>query len=333
VVGNAFPVADSVAARTTVSSSPAGPIAYRSPPPDNRQRQLLWVSRSGAEIQKEGYLDGAAMGPSLSPDGRYAGVFRFVDGNMDLWSYDRIRRIWDRMTVHPSDDIYTLWSRDGTSIAFASNREGRLDLYWKRRTTPAGQDEELLLSTPETKWPMDLSHDGRFLLFTTLNTETGPDIWALSLQGERKEFAVVRTEHADQLPQLSPDGKWLAYQSNRTGRFEVYLRPFPGPGTDVPVTADGGTQPRWNPTGGELFYIAPDDYLTAVPLVFTEQGQRVEPGSPVPLFFTTVGSTAPNTNRHQYAVTPDGQSFLLNAVVGATNASPIAVMLNWKPEP
>jgi Tol biopolymer transport system component len=273
------------------------------------------------------------MGPSLSPDGRYAGVFRMVDSNMDLWSYDRIRRVWDRMTVNPGDDIYSLWSHDGTRIVFASGREGRLDLYWKPRHAPPGQGEELLLSTPETKWPADLSHDGHVLLYTSLNGETGSDIWALPLQGERRPYAVVRTDHAEQLPQLSPDGRWLAYQSNRTGRFEVYLRPFPGPGADTPVTAGGGMQPRWNPKGGELLYIAPDDYLTAVPLTFTEDGQRVEPGRPVPLFATTVGSTAPNTNRHQYAVAPDGQSFLLNAVVGLTSASPVSVILNWKPAP
>jgi eukaryotic-like serine/threonine-protein kinase len=331
--GSPFVVAEAVPARTTLSSSPAGPIVYRSPPPDSGERQLTWLDRSGGEIQKEVYADGSAMGPSLSPDGRYVGVFRFVNGNMDLWSYDRVRTLWERVTEHPSDDIYTLWSRDGTRIAFASNRGGRLDLYWKLRTSPAGQDEELLLSTPEAKWPMDLSRDGRYLLYTSLNPETGPDIYAWPLEEERKASAIVRTEHAEQLPQLSPDGRWLAYQSNRTGRFEVYLRPFPGPGTDVRVTAEGGTQPRWNPTGAELFYIAPNDDLTAVPLVFTEKGQRVEPGGHVRLFATTVGSTAPNTNRHQYAVSPDGQSFVLNAVVGATSASPVTVLLNWRPMP
>ena len=143
---------------------------------------------------------------------------------------------------------------------------------------------------------------------------------------------VVQTEFNEQHPQLSPDGKWMAYQSNRTGRFEVYIRPFPGPGSDAPVSTEGGAQARWNPDGKELFYIASDDRLMSVPMRFSANGDAVEAGTPQALFATNVGSTAPNTNRQQYAVSPDGQSFILNSQPDAAQTSPITVILNWKPE-
>jgi hypothetical protein len=130
---------------------------------------------------------------------------------------------------------------------------------------------------------------------------------------------------------FSPDGKWIAYQSNKTGRFEIYFRRFPGPGSDSPVSSEGGAQVRWNPNGRELFYIAADDRLMAVPIRFSSNGETVEPAAPFALFATNVGSSAINANRHQYAVSPDGQSFVTNSVLEEASTSPITVILNWKP--
>jgi len=151
------------------------------------------------------------------------------------------------------------------------------------------------------------------------------------MEGDRKPFEVVHTEFDELLPQFSPDGAWIAYQSNKTGRFEIYVQPFPGPGGDTRVSIDGGTQVRWNPNGKELFYVAADDRLMAVPIGFGSNGKTVEPGTPLALFATTVGSMAINTNRQQYMVSPGGQSFVMNSVVGEASASPITVILNWKP--
>ena len=103
---------------------------------------------------------------------------------------------------------------------------------------------------------MDWSADGRFLLYDSLDPKRGFDMWALPLEGERKPFEVVQTDFNEGLGQFSPDGRWIAYQSDKTGRFEIYVRPFPGPGDDVRVSIDGGAQVRWNPNGKELFYIA-----------------------------------------------------------------------------
>jgi hypothetical protein len=125
--------------------------------------------------------------------------------------------------------------------------------------------------------------------------------------------------------------KWIAYQSDKSGREEVYTRAFTGSGPDVLVSTNGGTQVRWHPAGSELFYIAADDRLMSVPLRIRPDGRGIDPGTPVPLFLTTIGSTATLRYRQQYAVGRDGQSFIMNSVVGQPTASPITLILNWKP--
>jgi Tol biopolymer transport system component len=347
--GSPFPIADRVTGGTSVSASAAGPVIYRTGPAELGQRQLVWVDRSGRETDKVVYQDTAVLGPSLSPDGRRIAVYRFANHNMDLWTYDTRRRAWEKVTFDPGDDIWPLWSRDGTSIIFGAVRnhlgaEGNVNLY---RTVLEGaqQGEALLLSTPQAAFPIDLSPDGRILLYDTLIPKQGFDIWALPLEGGRpstgsgrpepaqgrKPFAVVQTEFNEGLANFSPDGKWIAYQSNKTGRSEVYLRPFPGPGADLRVSTEGGAQVRWNPKGKELFYIGPDDRLMALPIRFSADGKTAEFGAAVGLFATNVGSTATNVYRQQYVVSPDGQSFVMNSVVGNASASPISVILNWKP--
>ncbi len=335
VTGEPFPIAQGVNGGTYLSASQAGPIAYRTPSPDSNLRQLVWVDRTGKELERVTYPDSAALGPGLSMDGRHVGVFRLVNENMDIWSYDRVRHLWDRITVSPRDDLYPLWSPDGLRIVFAEDEGagGAINLHSKLLSAPTGEGESTLLSTAEPKFPMDWSRDGRFLLYGILTSQTGIDLWVLPMEGDKTPREVIKTEFNEQLAQFSPDGKWIAYQSDKTGRNEIYLRRFPGSGSDTPVTADGGTQVRWNPNGKELFYIAPDDRMMAVPIQSLRNGEELEPGTPVPLFLTNIGSTAVNVFRQQYVVLPDGQSFMLNSTVGDSLSSPITVILNWVPKP
>jgi len=330
--GDPFPIAEHVVGETTLSASAAGPIAYRMGSADSGQRQLVWIDRSGQTIEQVMYDDTAGLGPSLSRDGHRVAVFRMMNGNMDVWSYEIGRRLWDRLTNDSADDIYPLWSPDATRIVFGSNRNGgRMGLYGKLRGTPLGSDE-LLLSSSQPTFPMDWSRDGRFVLYDSLDPKRGFDIWALPLEGDRKPFAAVQTDFSERLAQFSPDGRWIAYQSDKTGRFEIYVQPFPGPGGDSRVSIDGGAQVRWNPNGKELFYVAPDQRLMAVPIHLAADGSTVTVDTPLGLFTTNVGTGAPNTNRQQYMVGRDGESFVMNSVLGQAKTSPITVILNWKPK-
>lgn len=331
LTGDPFPMVEHVTGETALSASAAGPVVYRSTSADSGQRQLAWIDRSGRETEKVVYRDTTSQGPALSHDGRRVAVFRHADGNTDIWSYETGRRAWDRLTFDAGDDIFPLWSPDGRHIVFASRR-GEMDLYRKLLSAPTGRGEERIFSTPEAKFPMDWSRDGRFLLYDSLDPKRGLDIWALPMDGDRKPFEVVQTDFNERLAQFSPDGTWIAYQSDKTGRVEIYVQPFPGPGGDSRVSTDGGAQVRWNPNGKELFYIAADDRLMAVPIRFTAKGTTIEAGTPLGLFATNVGSTAINTNRQQYAVSPDGQSFVMNSILGESSPVPITVILNWKPK-
>jgi WD40-like Beta Propeller Repeat len=174
--------------------------------------------------------------------------------------------------------------------------------------------------------------------------KTRYDIWALpvtprpaSTAPERlegldapKPFVVVQTNSDERDPQFSPDGKWIAYESDESGRFEIYVQPFPGPGSKRPISTTGGAQVRWPRRGNELFYVALDNRLMAVPIRVDAERQVVAAGDPVALFTTHIGAAA-TVRRQQYVVSPDGQRFLMNTIKEEASTSPITVVQNWKP--
>ena len=153
------------------------------------------------------------------------------------------------------------------------------------------------------------------------------------MDGDGKPFPVVQTNFDEQRAQFSPDGNWIAYQSDESGRDEIYVQPFPGPGSKWPISTSGGTQVRWRRDGKELFYVALDGRLMAVPIRIASNAQAPEVGAPVALFAPPLGGAVQQADfRHQYMVSADGQRFLI-ATVGEEATSPITVILNWKPEP
>ena len=325
-------VADHVSGNAVVAVSNTGSVAYRTPPADSGQRQLVWVDRSGREIAKEVYADNSAFGLDWSRDGRRIAVYRFANENMDIWSFETSRRVWERLTVGAGDDIFPVWSPDGLSIVSGSVRATNVvDLYRTFLGSEHGR-EELLLASSVAKFPMDWSPDGRFLLYVTLEPTRGFDLWALPMQGDHTPIAVVQTEFNEGLAVFSPDGRWIAYESDKTGRHEIYVRPFPGPGNDFLASTSGASQVRWSRDGKELFYIGADDRLMALPITASSDGKTVDFGTPTPLFATSILSPGVNTFRPQYAVSPDGRSFVLQSLVGQANASPITMILNWKPK-
>jgi dipeptidyl aminopeptidase/acylaminoacyl peptidase len=218
-------------------------------------------------------------------------------------------------------------------------------------------DEQPLLVTSHGKAPLDWSRDGRFLLFSTQDPKTESDLWALPMMGERKPpsfgpsltvpdsgaprrslgaggpFAVLQSSFDEIGGQFSPDGRWLAYASNESGRYEIYIQTFPEAGGKWQVSAAGGVQPRWQRDGQELFYVASDARLMAVPIRLAPDTRALEAGAPVALFSTRLATgvniaTAGFQARAQYAVAPDGR-FLMNIAADEAVTSPITIVQNW----
>ena len=154
------------------------------------------------------------------------------------------------------------------------------------------------------------------------------DLRVLPMAGDRKPIPFLNTSFEEQWGQFSPDGRWVAYQSNESGRFEVYVQPFPGPGGQWQVSKNGGAYPRWQRDGKELYYLAPDSKLMAAPV--RSVSTAFEAGAPAPLFQTRIVFSGNFTFRHNYAVAADGR-FLINVPVEEATTSPITVILNWKP--
>ena len=332
--GNPFPVAEQIAINQqggmALSVSAAGPISYRTGSAAGL-RQFVWVDRSGRELSKVGDPIGAALNPSLSPDGRRVALQRTLNGNTDIWLLETDRGLLTRFTSDASVDVTPRWFPDGNQIAFGSARRGAVDLY--RKSATGLGPEELLVASPQTKTVMDFSPDGQLMLYRSADPKLGFDIWALRSQGDSKPFPVVRTEFEERDAQFSPDGKWIAYQSNESGRYEIYVQPFPGPGAKWLISTNGGGQPRWRRDGKELFYVAMDGRLMSVAIELSRDGKTAKAGIPLPLFNARIGSPVPAIDSQQYVVAADGQRFLMNTLVEEASNSAITIILNWKPKP
>jgi len=294
--------------------------------------QLTWLDRSGKSIGTVGGPDDAGLtNVELSPDGKQVAVQRFVNGNWDIWLIDAVRGVPTRFTFDPAVDQRPIWSPDGRRVAFDSNRKGVYDLYLKL-SSGAGADE-LLLESDQTKGSADWSPDGRFLLYRSSDPQTGSDLWILPVSGDRKPLPFLKTSFDERNGQFSPDGKWIAYQSNESGRSEIYVQPFPGPGRKFQISTNGGEQPRWNKNGKEIFYVSLDSMMMAAPVKLSPDGQSLEPRTPAALFPVRIaGGPLPGTYKQQYAVSADGQRFLVDLAVDEGAASPITIIYNWKPK-
>src|SRR5262249_44001938 len=168
--------------------------------------------------------------------------------------------------------------------------------------------------------------------------KNGRDLWALPLTGAKRDPMVVHsTEFEEREGQFSPDGRWIAFTSNQTGSFEIYAQPFPQGGATWQISTTGGIQPRWRPDGRELFYLALDGRMMATTIAISADGQALQPGATVQLFDTQVaGGTTPGNVKHQYAVSADGQRFLINQTVDEGPPAAITLVINWagaKPNP
>jgi Tol biopolymer transport system component len=286
-----------------------------------QDRQRLWLDRRGqitAHLGEPGYYGGVV----LSRDGRRVAYQRLPSN--DLWLIELERGGSSRFTTNGEANWAPVWSPDNRSIVFTSTRNGRARPF--RKVVGGPDTEEQLLPSG---WSLDWSSDGRFVLFRDLN-----DLWALPdprVPGERTPIQLTHTAYAETDARFSPDGRWVAIQSDQSGQDEIYLRPFddtasrPSIGeTGTEISAGGGgTAPRWRADGRELFYMSGDRRMMAVSMTpDTDRGLRA--GTPVALF------TVPPRARWGWDVAPDGERFLV--VEEANDAPPFRVIFNWHPE-
>jgi len=308
-----------------VTVSPSGALAHG--PSVRLTTSLRWHDRSGAPTGPP-TAPAQYTTPRLSPDQKSV-VVAMTDGataQPDLWVLGLARGTASRLTSDPATDWFPVWSADGSGLLFGSNRLGVTVPFQK--AVGGGQEEpaaENVFGAAGATSPSDMSGDGRLLLYTQL-TSRGYDLGVLTLTGERKASTFLGTPFNEVQARFSPNGRWVAYASDESGRFEVYVRPFPASSGQTQISIAGGTQPEWRRDGKELFYISADGKLTAVPV--TTDGTTFSAGTPRALFDVEVPESNPPFPT-DYAVTADGQRFLVNTVVDQPTHPALTVILNW----
>jgi eukaryotic-like serine/threonine-protein kinase len=293
-----------------VSASATGVLALSTGQSNALNTQLAWFDRTGKAIGQVG-VPGSYLDFSLAPDGRRVMVARTATGNrdLDLWLVDIATAGMTRFTADPATDRSPVWAPDGTRIVYSRSQS---DLYEK---TVGGTGERRFDGVRGL--PMDWSRDGHSIL---VRSNDG-DLWALT---DGKPVRVTTTPFNETLAQFSPDGKWIAFVSNERKEPDVYVQAFPHGAEKFSISVAGGTQPRWRGDGAELFYATFDGKLMSVAV---KSGAGFEHSAPMPLFDIQVNDASPNA--YDYAVTDNGQRFLVRTPANGAKTSPVIVMTNW----
>jgi eukaryotic-like serine/threonine-protein kinase len=281
--------------------------------------QFTWFDRTGKQIgllgDPAGYSD-----VRLSPDGKQASAII----KPDIWIYNVERGLRTLYTPDHKDATRAIWSHDGLRLVFdaAAPKEQRFLCQKDSNGTGA---EEALLKDESIKIPSGLSPDGRSLLYVSRGSAADFDLLILPLSGDRKPFPFIKTPYNELAGRFSPDGEWVAYQSNESGDYEVYVAPFPATGLKVRISTHGGFWPVWRGDGMEIFYLAPDNRMMAAAV--NGKGASFDVSAVKPLFQPP--SIYVNGPLRQYDVSADGQRFLLAVPVEQAVSLPITVVLNW----
>jgi Tol biopolymer transport system component len=333
LTGEPTPVAGQVGsffAAGFFSATNDGTIVYRTG--SGLNRQLTWFDRHGMKTSIAGEVDGY-LGVALAPDGARAIATRLdSQTNQDLWLLDFARATRARFAFGRFRLGNPVWTPDSQRAVFGSNQLGPVDLY-EKRLGGAGE-ERLLFKSGQNKTPTSVSPDGRDLLFHTVPAS---DLWLLPLRGgDLKPVPLLATPFNELEGRFSPDGRWIAYQSNESGRNEVYVRAFDAQFPErfsasdkVLVSRNGGAQPHWRTDGKELFYGSEDGRVMAVSIPDgAAGGPPLQTGTPVPLF-----ALPANAITTSWAPASDGQRFLLLLPAADTTQAPFTVLLNWAAGP
>jgi len=308
-----------LAPQLTFSST--GTLAYIPVNPRPRQSALIWVDRTGRE-QPTGASGGDYFQPRVSPDGRRVAVTVLEGGgdHNDVWLYDLTRETWSRFTSE-GDNAFPLWAPDGRTLTFVSNKAGPDNIY--RKPLDGSGPEQRLAASDRPTYPFSWSPDGA-LAFVSVFPRAVQDIWVLRSDQGGKPAPFLETPFGEGAPAFSADGRWLAYVSNESGRNEIHVRPFPGPGEKVTISTEGGNEPVWSRSGRELFYRS-GDAMMAVDIVTSPVFAA---GKPRRLFegnYETSTALWPN-----YSVAPDGQRFVMVKRIDREAApAQINVVINW----
>ena len=289
----------------------------------NELSRLTWFDRDGRETDPQ-------LPPSdiatfqLSPDSRQVAMTRMDPalGSTDIWIADLERATSARFTLDPANDLAPTWSADGKEIIFRSDRTGENVLY---RKASSGGATDNPVGRFNAATATDVSPDGRHVLFYHTAAGTGADIRSAPLSEPDQQVAIANNEYDEYDGRYSPDGRWIAYVSNESGRAEIYVQPLPSTGTKTIVSTNGGTEPRWRGDGRELFYLAADGKLMAVAL--TPVG-GIKPGAERALFQTRI-LTRRSLFRVSVDASADGNRFLLKTPIPDAQPPSLTVVTNW----
>ena len=298
--------------------SSAGTMAYVASHPARYERRMVWVDRTG-KVEALPATPRPYYDPRISPDGR-----RFVVSSEEaaerVWTFDFARPILTALTG-PGSSQAPLWTPDGKRVIYRATRMGSRNIAWK--AADGSGEEQRLTTSHNMQTPVSVSPNGKLLAYSEIDPREGNDIWLVALDGGQP-VPFLRTRAGEENPHFSPDGRWLAYVSDESGRFEVYVQPFPGPGGKWMISTDGGTEPVWARDGRELFYRS-GDKLMAV----TIAGEPAfVAGLPRALFEGAFEPTGTGTSG--FDVSPDGRRFLMiQPTAPERPVTQVNVVINW----
>ena len=284
-----------------------------------RRNELVIVDRSGAE-RPTGASGGEYFQPRLSPDGRRVAVTVGGDHD-DVWLFDLARQTWNRFTSE-GNNSFPVWAPDGTRLTYVSDKAGVENPYARRLD---GSTDERLLVSDRASYPLSMSRDGT-LAFVSVRVGQALDIWILPPDRRAKPTPWLETPFSEGAPTFSPDGRWLAYVSNDSGRNEIYVRPYPGPGEKITISIDGANEPVWTRDGRELFYRNGDQIfavdVSTLPALGAGKARKI-----LERDYERTSTLWPN-----FDVSADGQQFLMVKSLQGAAPAYVAAVLNWDTE-
>jgi serine/threonine-protein kinase len=312
-------VATDTSGKALYSFSQNGVLVYVPGGPDVDFRRLVFIDRTGDRqaipLEPRAYWD-----VRVSPDGRWL-VLHVAGANDHIWLYEMERETLTRLTSVWTQQL-PRWTPEGHRVTFTDIPKLPTAIFWK--PVDGSGPEEKIHSAEYPTYPNSWSPDGRLLAYEEKHPTTRFDIWFLSLNGEPRTQPLLVTEFNEMGAEFSPDGRWLAYCSDETGRFEVYVRPVSGTGRRVQISTDGGDKPGWSPDGSEIYY-RQEEKMMAVPV---QMGEELVAGKPEMLFEIERDLSFP---QRSYGITPDGRFVMIQPLHAATS-NRIHVVLNWHQE-